>query len=468
MQPTLFPIDPYLSVRYRKFQQTKLGRLRASLPIAELAKCLPPMSKEALQQSWFDNEGKIALQFLKPYLGFSDDKLLAHLNTDWSLQFFCGRPLKDNEQIRDKNLIWQTRAHVAKYLDIEHFQKILIEHWRPWMKNIHSGTSDATCYESYIKFPTDVGLLWDSAQWLHDKLIIWGKALGQARPRNKYLKYKRLYFQYARLRRKTYKKRRKMCKGLIGLCNKLLAQVDALVVIWLEQHLKDERLIRLILKQDLDKYQLIGKIYEQQRFHYEQPQESIPQRIVSLAKPYLRPIIRGKESSGGKRTEFGAKVNTWMVDGLNFIEHFSFSAFHEGNRLKQGVAFHTKHFGKLLRLGADAIYATNENRRFCKKLNISTNFKPKGRRTINPVVRKQEDQIRKAIGKVRSTQLEGSYGNDKNNYGLQKVKARNKRTEKAWIFFGMMCANAVKIAKRQIVKHSKPPPPKQAILDVAV
>ena len=467
MQPTLFPTDPFYSVRYQRFQHSQLGHLRASLPIAELAQCLPAMSKEALRQSWFDNEGKIALQFLKPYLGLSDEKLLAHLNTDWSLQFFCGRPLKENEQIRDENLIWQTRKYVADYLDIDLFQKILIEHWRPWLKDIYTGKSDATCYESYIKFPTDVGLLWDSVEWLYAKLTLWSKALGQARPRNKYLKYKRLHLAYARLRRKTYKKRRKMSKGLIGLCDKLLTQVDALIVLWLEQVLEEEHLIKLVSQKDLDKYQLIAKIYEQQRFHYEQPQESVPQRIVSLAKPYLRPIIRGKESSGGKRTEFGAKVNTWMVDGLNFIEYFSFAAFHEGNRLKQGVAFHIKHFGKLHRLGADAIYATNENRGFCKKLHISTNFKPKGRRTIDPVVRKQEDQIRKAIAKVRSTQLEGSYGNDKNHYGLKKVNARNELTEKAWIFFGMMCANAVKIAKRKLVKRSKAPPPQQATLDIA-
>jgi len=133
--------------------------------------------------------------------------------------------------------------------------------------------------------------------------------------------------------------------------------------------------------------------------------------------------------------EFGAKVNTWQVDGLNFIEHFSFSAFHEGNRLKQGVAFHHKHFGKLKQLGADAIYATNENRRYITKLGIAT--------------------------------LEGSYGNDKNHYTLRKVKARTELTEIAWIFFGMMTANAVKMAKRKMPKPQIKAPPEQLALAVA-
>ncbi|MFT4760560.1 MAG: IS5 family transposase [Paraglaciecola sp.] len=194
---------------------------------------------------------------------------------------------------------------------------------------------------------------------------------------------------------------------------------------WLERVKQGQVNEQLFSAADLSKIQCIGKIYNQQRFHFEQPDESVPQRIVSLHKPYIRPIVRGKESSGGKRTEFGAKVNTWQVDGINFIEHLSFHAFHEGNRLKQGIAFHHKHFGRLRQLGADAIYATNANRSHCKKLNIATCFKPKGRRTQKPLLRKQQDVARRTISSVRATVLEGSYGNDKNHYGLRKVKARN-------------------------------------------
>jgi hypothetical protein len=171
-----------------------------------------------------------------------------------------------------------------------------------------------------------------------------------------------------------------------------------------------------------------------------------PQRIVSLYKPYIRPIVRGKEN---KRVEFGAKVHSWQVDGLNFIEHLSFEAFHEGVRLRQGIAFHHRHFGRLRQLGADELYATNGNRKLCTKGDISTCFKPKGRRIQDPLLRRQQDQARQAIATARATVLEGSYGNDKNHYGLHKVKARNELTEVAWIFFGMMAANAVKIAKRK-------------------
>ena len=42
--------------------------------------------------------------------------------------------------------------------------------------------------------------------------------------------------------------------------------------------------------------------------------ESIPDRIVSVSKPYIRPIVRGKET---KSVEFGAKCNNMLIDGIS-------------------------------------------------------------------------------------------------------------------------------------------------------
>ena len=41
----------------------------------------------------------------------------------------------------------------------------------------------------------------------------------------------------------------------------------------------------------------ITTVYRQQKNHFDSndPRESIPDRIVSTSKPYVRPIVRGKE-----------------------------------------------------------------------------------------------------------------------------------------------------------------------------
>ena len=57
--------------------------------------------------------------------------------------------------------------------------------------------------------------------------------------------------------------------------------------------------------------------------------------------------------------------------------------------------------------------------------------------------------MRAALDKERGTRLEGSFGNEKNHYCLQKINARNANTEKCWIFFGIMTANAAIITNRR-------------------
>ena len=61
----------------------------------------------------------------------------------------------------------------------------------------------------------------------------------------------------------------------------------------------------------------------------------VSDRIVSIDRHYVRPIVRGKET---KSVEFGAKVNNIQIDGISFIEHLSFKAFNEGIRLKEASA----------------------------------------------------------------------------------------------------------------------------------
>jgi hypothetical protein len=65
---------------------------------------------------------------------------------------------------------------------------------------------------------------------------------------------------------------------------------------------------RLLTIRELSTLDIVTKVYRQQKNHFgsNDPRESIPDRIVSISKPYVRPIVRGKEV---KNVEFGAKCN---------------------------------------------------------------------------------------------------------------------------------------------------------------
>lgn len=174
--------------------------------------------------------------------------------------------------------------------------------------------------------------------------------------------------------------------------------------------------------------------------------KEVKHRIVSIDRPYIRPIVRGKEN---KRVEFGAKVNNIQIDGISFIEHHSFEAFNEGVRLKQCVEYQQELTGvKVARVGADTIYANNDNRRYCTENGITTCFVRKG-----PKPKEEDDDIstaRRIIGTLRSTAMEGSFGNQKQHYGVGRISARNSRSETLLLFFGIHMANAAILAARQL------------------
>ena len=56
----------------------------------------------------------------------------------------------------------------------------------------------------------------------------------------------------------------------------------------------------------IDYYLTIQKLYEQQKYMYENKTHSVEDRIVSISQPYLRPIVREKAKSP---VEFGAKYD---------------------------------------------------------------------------------------------------------------------------------------------------------------
>ncbi len=198
--------------KYRQsFATSELGRLHALFPFSELARQMHLKSSALGRKSYFSPEGKIALMVLKSYTNFSDAQLIEHLNGNIHYQLFCGvqnfspegkialMVLKSYTNFSDAQLIEHLngnihyqlfcgvqidplhpltnpkivsaiRQELANRLDVESLQLILAEHWKPYLENLHVCMTDATCYESHLRFPTDTKLLWEGIVWLHRHL----------------------------------------------------------------------------------------------------------------------------------------------------------------------------------------------------------------------------------------------------------------------------------------------------------
>ncbi len=195
--------------------------------------------------------------------------------------------------------------------------------------------------------------------------------------------------------------------------------------------------------------QTIEKAKQQQWKHYFGKESRVPDRIVSLHKPYLRPVVRGRET---KPVEFGAKVNKVWIDGICFMEHLSFNAFHEGIRFQSSTELQRRYFGECPQMGADALYATNENRTYCRIKGIATCFVATGKQGPQA---EQKAQMRQVLGVLRGTRPQGSFGREKQYYLLDRISALGEEAEVAWIFFGYLAANAVTIARRRSASRSR-------------
>ena len=188
-----------------------------------------------------------------------------------------------------------------------------------------------------MKCVTDPKLLWEGIEKSYETMCELSSRLGIHRPRTKFLDVQKANLAYKKQRKHSKGQTRKMTRRLLELLCKILKEIREMM-----RSCSDaDNLLTIRENTELD---IITKMYRQQRNHFESRdcKESIPNRIVSIRKPYVRPIVRGKEV---KSVEFGAKVNNILVDGISFIEKLSFNAYNEGTRLIHCLKMHKRLFG---------------------------------------------------------------------------------------------------------------------------
>ena len=425
------------------FEKSELGRIKRLLPLREMAENFGLVRKSLRpklgRRSYFTPEGKVALMFLKMYTGLSCPKLMEQLNGNIHYQMFCDVIIDPMRPLTNYKLLDDIMMELAGKLKIQQQQDLLAEMWKPYMKDLDTMYTDATCYESEMRYPTDPKLLWEGIEKSYTIMCEFSSRLKLHRPRTKYLDVQKANLAYRKQRRRSKSQTRKIIRRLLDLLGKLLKEIRRM-----EREI--DGAVKLLTDREKGDLDIIIKMYRQQKNHFRSKdcRESIKDRIVSINKPYVRPIVRGKEV---KSVEFGAKVNNILVDGISFIEKLSFNAFNEGTRLVHCLKMHKRLFGvEAKKVGGDTGYAGTENRDYCKANGIQTSFVKRGRPFSEE--KKEKDLVRRELARVRATEMEGSFGTQKEHYDLKRVKARTKLTEILYIFFGIHTANVVLLEKR--------------------
>ena len=285
---------------------------------------------------------------------------------------------------------------------------------------------DATVVEQAIRYPTDLSLLNEAREISEAIIDILHPLVGTKKKVRTYRRNaRRDYLALVKQRRPGTKRRRKAIGQQLRYLNRNLGHVEVML------DMLPGLEIPLSPKQ-LRQYWIIRHLHDQQKQMFDSRTRRCDDRLVSIHQPHVRPIIRGKQN---KAVEFGAKLGVSLNgDGVACVDHLSWDAYHEGHDLPAQVeAYRQRHGYYPEKLLADPLYGTRDNRKYLNEKGIRFAGKPLGR---PPKMTSAEDTINRRQRKQDYREripIEGKFGQGKNGYDLNYIRARTAKTSEAWI-----------------------------------
>lgn len=311
-------------------------------------------------------------------------------------------------------------------------------------KNKGKIQADATVADQYITYPTDNGILNQSrkkCEKLIDKLYELNDKEG-IKSRTYRRSMDKAYLEYSKKKKKTKATHRKMTRKLLECVNRNIKHIDNLLDVF---ELKGFCFPLEHSEQRL--FWIIRTAYAQQKLMYDTNTNSCSDRIVSIFQPHVRPIPRGKTKA---QIEFGSKLGVSLDQGFARINTLSWDAYHEASDLiKQVEAYKSLHGHYPELVQVDKIYATRENRRWLKEREIRITAPPLGRRRETP----KETYYQKRKSRKEAAErnhIEGKFGQGKNGYNLNEIRAKLKDTSESWVACIFFVMNLIHYEKTSI------------------
>ena len=322
---------------------------------------------------------------IKERLGTTDREAVLQIAENPYLQYFLGFSEYKDEVPFDHSLMTHFRKRFNKNTLAEINESIVRNALEPdeQMQDKSSADNDAdkpsnkgklivdaTCTPADVAYPTDLNLL-NKAREKTEAMIdtMHAPLVGQTtKPRTYRQKARKNYLAVAKQKRPGYKKVRKAIGRQLCYLRRNLRNIDKMA---------SEGLLVHLSKREYHNLLVIKELYRQQLWMYENRTHKITDRIVSIAQPHIRPIVRGKAKS---KVEFGAKVSLSLVDGFSFVDRIDWDNYNESGDLIGQIEKYHKRFGFYPESAhADQIYRNRENRRYCKAHGIRLSGLPLGR-----------------------------------------------------------------------------------------
>jgi transposase, IS5 family len=281
-----------------------------------------------------------------------------------------------------------------------------------------------------IRYPNDLGLLNQArsqTEIIIDKLHKGIKEKTKVKPKTYRNRARKEYLLVAKKRRVTRSERRKAIKKQLQYIRRNLETIEKMV---------DEIELKALSQKHYRLLLIVTEVNRQQSYMYENNENRIDDRIVSLTQPHIRPIVRGKS---GTPVEFGAKLSASWINGYVFLDRISWNNFNESGDLINQVEEFKRYTGADPEsVHADKIYRTKSNRSWCKEKGIRLSGVKLGRppKTISKEAKKQaslDEAVRNCI--------EGKFGEAKRRFSLNRVMTKLANTSETAIAISFLAMN---------------------------
>ena len=373
--------------------------------------------------------------------GYSDEEVALQIQETAYLQFFCGYSEYNDEKLPfDPSLMVYFRKRLTPEI-LGKINEMIIQKAETEERSdeddnttppSNSGTMivDATCAPSQIKYPQDTELL-NEAREITEKVIDELHVPGSGKkPRTYRKKARKQYLHIARSKKRTAKKVRKAIGQQLSYIKRNLKTIENLPV-------KTDNLP----KQLRAKLETVKKLYEQQKYMYDNHTHSVSDRIVSISQPWLRPIVRGKAKAP---VEFGAKLDISVVNGFTRLEYHSFNAYNEALKLSDMIERYKERTGSYPeRILADKIYRNRENLAYCAERKIRLSGPALGRPKKDEIRDKKQDYIDES----ERIEVERKFSLAKRKCGIGLIVTRLKETTCHCLAMSVLLLNLRKIGK---------------------
>lgn len=422
------------------------GELDQNNRWVKLAKIIPWNDFEARYAEKFINNGRPSKPFrivlgsliIKQKLNCSDRDTVEAIAENPYLQYFIGLKEFQNTAPFGASTMVEFRKRISDDMIIEMNEIIIKESDSSSNSkdkddnNDGSGANnqgtviiDATCTPADITYPQDLNLLNSAREKLEGYIDCLHISSEGKKPRTYRKKARKDFLNVSKSKKKSSKKIRGAIRKQLNYIARDIRYINDFINAG--KYLSDKQ---------SEEYEVILRLYNQQKYMFENRKHSVDNRIVSISQPHVRPIVRGKTKAP---TEFGAKVEISVVNGYVRMEKLSWDAYNECESLIPVIEDYKQRNGYYpQRVLVDKIYRNRKNLNYCKENGISITGPALGRPKKDKVKTEKKQEY---IDICERNEVEGKFGTGKIKYGLSRIYESLKETAQCTINMAFFVMN---------------------------